>query len=161
MKLLTGGIAALVLALDTGTKLLAALRLNGRVMTVAPGILELRLSRNTGMALGLFSGNWLAGILLPLAVIAAGWLLLRRYQPTKFVRGAAGLILGGFLGNFGERLLTGDVVDMIFFPWLPWFVCNVADVAICFGVAMLVVSTLFRPEDWREKLENDTAHGGE
>ena len=73
---------------------------------------------------------------------------------------AAGLIVGGFLGNFGERLLFGSVVDMLYFPWLPWFICNGADIAICFGVAMLVISTLLRPQDWRERRENDSAAGG-
>ena len=98
--------------------------------------------------------------MLPLAVIVAGWLLMRRYRPTVFTRVAAGLIVGGFLGNFGERLLFGSVVDMLYFPWLPWFICNVADIAICFGVAMLVISTLLRPQDWRERRENDSAAGG-
>ena len=73
---------------------------------------------------------------------------------------AAGLIVGGFLGNFGERLLFGSVVDMLYFPWLPWFICNGADIAICFGVAMLVISTLFRPQDWRELGEDHSAAGG-
>ena len=150
---------AAALALDVGSKLWAVRSLE-QAVTVLPGILELRLSRNNGMALGLLSGNWLANLLLPLAVIVAGWLLMRRYCPTVFTRVAAGLIVGGFLGNFGERLLFGSVVDMLYFPWLPWFICNVADIAICFGVAMLVISTLLRPQDWRERRENDSAAGG-
>lgn len=152
-------VTAVVLALDAGSKLWAVQALV-QSTTVLPGVLELRLSRNNGMALGLFSGNLLANLLLPLAVIVAGWLLMRRYRPTAFTRVAAGLIVGGFLGNFGERLLFGSVVDMLYFPWLPWFICNGADIAICFGVAMLVVSTLFRPQDWRELGENDSAAGG-
>jgi len=39
---------------------------------------------------------------------------------------------------------------MIYFPFLPWFVCNVADIAICAGVALLAGSLLFRPQDWKE-----------
>lgn len=152
-------VTAVVLTLDAGSKLWAVQALV-QSTTVLPGVLELRLSRNNGMALGLFSGNWLANLLLPLAVIVAGWLLMRRYRPTAFTRVAAGLIVGGFLGNFGERLFFGSVVDMLYFPWLPWFICNGADIAICFGVAMLVVSTLFRPQDWRELGENDSAAGG-
>ena len=140
-------VAATALALDVGSKLWAVRSLE-QAVTVLPGVLELRLSRNNGMALGLLSGNWLAN------------LLLRRYCPTVFTRVAAGLIVGGFLGNFGERLLFGSVVDMLYFPWLPWFICNVADIAICFGVAMLVISTLLRPQDWRERRENDSAAGG-
>lgn len=152
-------VTAAVLALDAGSKLWAVQSLV-QSAAVFPGVLELRLSRNNGMALGLLSGNWLANLLLPLAVIAAGWLLMRRYRPTAFTRAAAGLIVGGFLGNFGERLFFGSVVDMLYFPWLPWFICNVADIAICFGVAMLAASTLLRPQDWRERRENDSATGG-
>ncbi len=152
-------VTAVVLALDAGSKLWAVQALV-QSTTMLPGVLELRLSRNNGMALGLLSGNWLANLLLPLAVIVAGRLLMRRYRPTAFTRVAAGLIVGGFLGNFGERLFFGSVVDMLYFPWLPWFICNGADIAICFGVAMLVVSTLFRPQDWRELDENDSAAGG-
>ena len=129
-------VAATALALDVGSKLWAVRSLE-QAVTVLPGVPELRLSRNNGMALGLLSGNWLANLLLPLAVIVAG-----------------------FLGNFGERLLFGSVVDMLYFPWLPWFICNGADIAICFGVAMLVISTLLRPQDWRERRENDSAAGG-
>ena len=153
------GVLLAALALDAGTKWLASELLAGR--TVALGwLVELRLTRNDGMALGLFAGNRAAGMLLPLAVIFCGWLLLRRYRLTPFTQTACGLVLGGFLGNFGERLLFGSVVDMLYFPWLPWFICNVADIAICFGVAMLVISTLLRPQDWRERRENDSAAGG-
>ena len=89
-------------------------------------------------------------MLLPLAVIALGWLLLRRYRLTPFTQTACGLVLGGFLGNFLERLWHGWVLDMIYFPFLPWFVCNVADIAICAGVALMAASLLFRPQDWKE-----------
>ena len=66
-------VAAAALALDVGSKLWAVRSLE-QAVTVLPGVLELRLSRNNGMALGLLSGNWLANLLLPLAVIVAGWL---------------------------------------------------------------------------------------
>ncbi len=114
-------------------------------------LLELRLTQNTGMALGLFSENAVAGIVLPLAAIVCGWLLMRRYYITRFTAVACGMIMGGFIGNFAERIVHGYVLDMIYFPWLPWFVCNVADLFICFGVAALAFSLLLRPQDWQEK----------
>ena len=49
-------VTAVVLALDAGSKLWAVQTLV-QSTTVLPGVLELRLSRNNGMALGLFSGN--------------------------------------------------------------------------------------------------------
>ena len=60
-------VAAAALALDVGSKLWAVRSLE-QAVTGLPGVLELRLSRNNGMALGLLSGNWLANLLLPLAV---------------------------------------------------------------------------------------------
>lgn len=155
MTLLMLLVAAASLAADLATKAAAKAYLTEKTIRVLPGLLELRLTHNDGMALGILSGNLIAGIFLPLAVVIGGWFLLRRYQPQIFTRVSMGLILGGFLGNFWQRLTLGYVVDMIYLPFLPWFVCNVADVAICFGVAMLVISLLLRPGDWREKDAKD------
>ena len=94
------GVLLAALALDAGTKWLASELLAGR--TVALGwLVELRLTRNDGMALGLFAGNRAAGMLLPLAVILCGWLLLRRYRLTLFTQTACGLVLGQ---NIGKKL---------------------------------------------------------
>ena len=139
------------LLLDALTKLLAARFLDDTTyVNVIRGVLELRLTRNDGMALGILSGSGVLIVVLPLVVIALGYLLMRRYEMTTFKAVAVSLILGGFLGNFIGRLLNGFVLDMIYFPFLPWFVCNLADIAICAGVVLLGVSLLFRPKDWRE-----------
>lgn len=152
-------IGAAVLGLDLAVKGWASAVLPGNALTPIAGLLELRLTHNDGMALGILSGNGIAIILLPVAVIAVGWYLMRHYTPTDFTQTALGLILGGFLGNFVERLMKGYVVDMIYFPFMPWFVCNVADIAICAGVLLLALSLLFRPGDWREKHAKDEMGG--
>ena len=145
-------LASVVLGVDALSKLLSTYYLaEYGVVRVLSGVLELRLTRNSGMALGIMSGNSVAIIVLPLAVMVAGYFLLRRYERTSFKTVALALIFGGFLGNFIERVSRGFVLDMIYFPFMPWFVCNLADVAICAGVAMLAASLLFRPKDWREK----------
>ena len=141
-----------VFALDQAAKWLAQRGMTvGQRIPALPGLLEWRLMHNDGMALGLLSGHWLAGVVLPVLAVVIGALALRAYQPTGYKRVAAGLIAGGFAGNMLDRLVNGYVVDMIFFPWMPWYVCNVADVAICAGVGMLVISLLFRPKDWVKK----------
>ena len=120
------------------------------------GVLELRLTRNDGMALGILSGNAVAIVVLPLLAVGVGLLIFRKYHMTGYTRVASGLILGGFAGNLLDRIVLGYVVDMIYLPWMPWFICNVADIVICAGVVMLAVSLLFRPQDWREH-ENHSA----
>lgn len=147
---------ALVFAADRAAKWLAQATLvsGGRVVALA-GVLEWRLTYNRGMALGFLADQVLAGLLLPVLVVTLGALLLRRYQSTRYTRLAVALVIGGFLGNLADRLLIGYVVDMVFFPWMPWYVCNVADIAICAGIAMLMISLLFRPADWKLKTEGN------
>ncbi len=147
-----GVVALASLALDVASKACAAYFLQDGTIRLG-WLVTLSCTQNTGMAFGMLSDQPVAGVLLPLAVILSGWLMIRRYQTTAFTRTACGLIVGGFVGNFGQRLLQGYVLDMLYFPWLPWFVCNVADICICFGVALLAFSLLCRPDDWKEKTD--------
>ena len=150
-------LAGLTLLIDRAAKLTAqnAMALGERIV-VLRGVLELRFTHNTGMALGFLSGYAAAGIILPLVAVIVGILILRRYSLSRFVLAAAGLILGGFLGNFLDRILFGYVVDMIFFPWLPFFICNAADIAITAGTVLIGISLLFRPQDWQARNAEDS-----
>ena len=149
-------LAALTFAVDRIAKLAAeaALALGARVV-LWPAVLELRLTRNTGIALGFFSGVPLVITVLPLLAMAVGWLVLRRYRATRFTLAAAALVTGGFLGNFVDRVWHGYVLDMVYFPWMPWYICNAADIAITAGVALLAVSLLLRPNGWMLKAEGN------
>ncbi len=145
-----------VLILDLASKQWAvnALQNAGKV-EVIPFLLDFQLAYNEGMALGMFSGSALASLLLPLVVMGIGFLVMKRYHLTRYTCIACGLILSGFLGNFLERIVRGYVVDMIYFPFLPFFICNIADIAITAGVVMFMISLLCRPKDWREKHAKD------
>ena len=57
-------------------------------------------------------------------------------------------MLGGALGNCFDRLFRGSVVDFLDFYLgaYHWPAFNVADIAICVGVALLIVS-----EFWPKK----------
>lgn len=147
--------ALIALLADLGTKQLAQTMLNGDRIVAVPGLLALQLRHNSGIALGMLQGNRWALLVLPVIMLIICWAMLRKYQPTGYMRFAVGLILGGFAGNYIERLLKGYVVDMLYFPFLPWFVCNIADIAVCFGVALIMISLLLWPQDWREKNAKD------
>lgn len=150
-------VAALVLLGDVATKVLAARCLGEKIVRLG-ALVELRCMRNPGMALGIFSDQRALALLLPvLTMLCAVW-LIRRYRLTAYTSTCWGLVVGGSAGNFLQRTLSGYVLDMIFFPWLPWFVCNVADICICFGVALLAVSVLARPGDWEEKRRTKDAN---
>jgi signal peptidase II len=53
-----------------------------------------------------------------------------------------GLILGGVLGNFYDRLLHGSVTDFLALHWWPTF--NVADSAISVGVVLLAAGYFWK-----------------
>lgn len=143
-------------AADRASKLWAQSALPlGESRELLPGVLTLRLAHNRGMALGLLAGFDFLNLLLPVLAVAVGYWALRRYERTLSIRCASALVLGGFLGNLIDRVLLGYVVDMIYFPFLPFFVCNVADICITAGVVWFAVSLLFRPQDWRERHAKD------
>lgn len=155
------GILAAVFVLDRASKAwaLGGLTVGQRVVVWA-GMLEWRLTHNRGIALGFLAGSRWAMLLLPVLAIAVGWLMLRRYRPTPYTRVATALVSGGFLGNMADRVALGYVPDMVYFPWMPWYVCNAADIAITAGIALLAVSLLCREGDWKLKTEG-APHGGD
>lgn len=142
-------IAALTVIADQITKALAeAYR---PAMTLIPGILGLNHMHNTGMAFSFLSGRaWLLGLLSAVCILL-GYLVLRRFCLGTLSRIAAMLMLGGAAGNMIDRLLRGYVVDMIEFLFVRFAIFNVADAALTLGTAMMVVSLLLCPDEWREK----------
>ncbi len=64
---------------------------------------------------------------------------------TKLAGFALGLIVGGALGNFYDRLAYGFVADFYHFHLgsFSWYVFNIADVAIVLGVGILIYESLF------------------
>jgi signal peptidase II len=59
------------------------------------------------------------------------------------------LVLGGALGNLYDRLRYGYVIDFIDVHWFEhhWPFFNVADMAICIGVGLLLISMSAKTED--------------
>ncbi len=92
---------------------------------------------NMGNTLDLFSGH----TTLLIAISTAGIALLFALYWSRVRTGASaqvtfGLMLAGVGGNLLDRLVLGHVTDFI--DVVPWFVFNVADVAILLGLVGLV-----------------------
>ncbi|HZD78797.1 MAG TPA: signal peptidase II [Actinomycetota bacterium] len=135
--------AALVYALDRGTKLWAEHALHGRPpITLIPDVLRLTYTTNSGGAFGLGqSAPWIfatATFLVAIAIIVASARLSRLATALGL-----GSILGGALGNLTDRLvhghgfLAGRVIDFIDFH--VWPVFNVADASIVVGALFLLL----------------------
>lgn len=108
---------------------------------------DLILTYNRGMSFGLFNHGATASVALFSAiafVIVAGLLywLWRTEHPLLAV--AIGLIIGGAIGNLIDRLHHGAVVDFLYFHIGSWYwpAFNLADSAICLGVAAMLFDGL-------------------
>ncbi len=144
-------IALAVLAADQITKRLA-LSLTEAVPLI-PGVIGLRLARNTGVAFSLFSGMpWLT-VGLSAAILAAGALLLRRCRLGTLSKTGAMLILGGAVSNLLSRVIEGHVIDMIEILLFRFAVFNVADTALTVGCGLMILSLLIRPAEWEKRNE--------
>ena len=96
------------------------------------------------------AGGWqkvfFSGISI-VAIIVMSYLIRKHSQEKLFCLGLA-LILGGALGNLYDGLTLGYVVDFLYFHIhdLYWPAFNVADSAICMGVATLLLDSIKKPQ---------------
>ena len=113
---------------------------------VAP-FMNFALAMNHGVTFGMFDHNGSANVVIVGGIalaVAAGLLYWLRKVDRGLVAVAVGLIVGGALGNFLDRVRYGAVVDFIDAHWgaWHWYVFNLADSAIDTGVALLLVDSL-------------------
>ena len=142
---LMAAIVAIVVALDQVTKSWAVATLAGREPIHLFWTLELDLAFNPGLAFS--QGTGLTGLItiVGLGLVAGIVWWSRGVTSTKLATGLA-LLLGGACGNLSDRLFRdhgGAVVDFIDPQWWPVF--NVADVAVFFGAAVLILFSLREP----------------
>ncbi|MDL5053156.1 signal peptidase II [Oscillatoria laete-virens NRMC-F 0139] len=108
---------------------------------IIPGFFHLEYVVNTGAAFGILQGrSWPLAIF---AVIVLGFLFVFRkdfFGRNRLQQFAGGLIVGGIIGNVIDRLRIGGVIDFFKFIFgsYVWPNFNIADSAICVGVALYI-----------------------
>lgn len=130
--------ALLTIFMDQLTKQLVMIGFQpAQVKPVIGSFLTLTYVTNKGGAFSLFSGYpaffHILGTAIILAVIFFIPRILKMTHPYQLT---VGLLFGGTVGNMIDRFRFGAVVDFISFSFWPTF--NVADIAICIGVALLI-----------------------
>jgi signal peptidase II len=136
-------IASIVVA-DQLTKHWALNRLSGDRTIDLVGSLRFNLAFNKGMAFSQATGAGPIIGALGFVIVIVMVLWLRR-SATGAAAVAAGMIVGGAIGNLIDRLFRGDawlrgsVVDFIDLQWFPIF--NIADSAISLGAMLMIVAS--------------------
>lgn len=113
----------------------------GESIPIIEEVFHLTYILNPGAAFGMFAHNRL--FFITIAVIVIGIIIWARREilasPWE-VKAGCGLFLGGAIGNLIDRARQGLVID--FFDFRIWPVFNIADIAICIGVGLIIWNLL-------------------
>ncbi len=134
--------------------------------TVIADVFDLTYVRNSGAAFGLFASVdsaikavVLNSVAVIVFLIVSAYALRSSHKSVRLQVGLA-LILGGAVGNLLDRVRFGYVVDFLDFSVSGhhWPAFNVADSAICIGVAVLFLDMLGHEDEPAPR--TDAAPGG-
>jgi len=141
------GVAVVVLAADAISKAQVLGRLPGHPpVRLLDGLVTLDLTFNAGAAFGVGTSYTAVIALIVCGVIAYIIRTARRLRSPAWTI-ALGLLLGGAMGNLGDRLfrapglLRGRVVDWINLPHFPW-TFNLADASITCAAVLIAILAL-------------------
>ena len=96
---------------------------------------------NPGAAFGMFEGSRWFFVVIAIGVLVGIWYMKDEINEGGWMmQYGAALFGGGAIGNLIDRTRSGLVID--FFDFRIWPVFNVADIAICVGVAMILWKVL-------------------
>ena len=133
----------------------------GQSLGVIPGFFHLSHVLNRGGVFGVLQGRVWFFVVFSLAAIGfVLWLFATQGGESRWLTVALGLVLGGAVGNLYDRVFLGHVRDFLDFHFGQWRypAFNVADSAICVGVAVLAILSLFcAPEKRKRRAEEETS----
>ncbi len=94
--------------------------------------------QNRGASFGMFqNGNTFFIVLTTVIVIAIVYYVSHMDHPSRWMWVAAGMYLGGAIGNLIDRLTIGAVTDFVSIG--TFYIFNVADASINISVVMLLI----------------------
>ncbi len=140
-------VAAVVLVADQATKamVIGAIPFGERIDVVGD-LFQLWHVRNTGAAFSLFEGGLLLFIVVTVLALGMVAYFHRSFVGrSRWLQVVLGVVLGGTLGNFIDRLRQGYVTDFLSFGFgdtrFPTF--NIADSGVVVGIGLLVIILTF------------------
>ena len=145
-------VVAIIIVADQWTKyiVLKSTDLNfGGQIEVIPSFFRIVRVRNPGAAWGILPNyTWLLALISGVVFILMTIFFNRLTSDLKERCIGASLMMGGIAGNLIDRVWYGSVIDFLSFNYksFEWPAFNVADSAICIGVALISISSFLRPD---------------
>ena len=139
-----GAIAICFLFIDQFVKFLILSILNvGEGIVVIKNFFSITLLHNTGAAFSILRSNTIFLILVSILAIFLIYLFFIKDKKLSTINiWLYGILLGGILGNLGDRIFRGYVVDYLDFNIFNFPVFNLADVFIVISVILICISLL-------------------
>ncbi|MBO8171124.1 MAG: signal peptidase II [Bacillaceae bacterium] len=136
-------IAVFVFVVDQLSKLAVLKWMNeGETIPIWEGVFHFTSHRNRGAAFGILQDQrWFFIIVTIIVVVGIIYYIQTSREMNGRMAWALPLILGGALGNFADRLMTGEVVDFLDFRLINYPIFNIADSAIVIGVGLFILDT--------------------
>jgi len=130
--------------------------LEGKVDIYLTEYLNFYLIWNKGVAFGLFSSNEsfiyniITGIIMIISIVVSVMI----YNNSGLKKVSLIFVLGGALGNLFDRIYYSAVPDFIdlHFNGFHWFIFNVADIFITFGIICVIFDEIFVNNKKNEKI---------
>ena len=112
-------------------------------VTVIDNLFNLTYVENNGVAFGMFSDmRWVFVALTSVLLFVIIFIMFKKRPKGKMFYIAAGLIIGGGIGNLIDRIFYGYVIGYLSLSFFPP-VCNFADYCITIGTVLLIIYLLF------------------
>lgn len=148
-------IALFVIALDQLTKWLIVKNMElGESIEIIKDFFYITSHRNRGAAWGILEGQmWFFYVVTVIVVIGLVYYLQKMGKQSVLLGTSIGLMLGGAIGNFIDRVIRKEVVDFfntyIFSYNFPIF--NIADTALTSGVVLMIIYMFLEEKLSKEK----------
>lgn len=116
--------------------------LYGGSIPVIKGFFSLTLVFNRGAVFGIMQEYQILFLILPVLTVVVILILYFKSKEKQGLILPAGLLVGGTIGNFVDRLRHGYVIDFfdLFYRTWHWPAFNIADACICFGVLLILLA---------------------
>lgn len=113
----------------------------GESISIIKNIFYLTYLKNRGIIFGLLfpptiSIVVVSGIIIAVLLFLSGKISVK----NQWQKISLGLLWGGLLANFFDRLWNGNVVDFLSFRFWPVF--NLADISMCIGAVLLFIEVV-------------------
>ena len=141
-------IVVLIIAVDQLSKYWVVNNIGMRdSISVIPKLIDFVYVKNTGAAFSFLSdknyGIVILSIISVLFCVGVIFYMIKYRPENKLLGISLALMLSGAIGNVIDRIFKGYVVDFIEMIFIDFPVINVADIAITFGAAMIIIYVLF------------------